>query len=136
MDFSRFSMNAGYKKVWAGSVATVPLLNLLFLLFIFFVCAAGGFCRLPLVPDTLPAVGSDNPGPAFNELIVRGEGNMLLNGRAVQPDQITGRLAACSARERVLLIKVSGDVPVSLLAGVWNKCRRAGAERINILTER
>ena len=136
MDFHRFIRNAVYKKPWAGSVVSVPLINIFLLLLIFFVCASGDFCRLPLALNPLPAESYRGSGRAFNELIVRGEESMLLNGSPVPLERIAEKLAASFAGEKVLVIKVSGKVPVSLLAGVWNKCRRAGAERINILTER
>ena len=106
-----------------------------FLLFFLFTCASGDFRRLPFVPDPLYAGGRCNPGPVFNEIIVRGEGDILLNGTSVSAGEIADRLAACAPAEKLLVIKASGKIPLSLLSDIWNKCRRAGAVRMNILTE-
>lgn len=135
MNFRRFRTNTGCRPR-AGALLTLPLLNVLFLLFFLFACASGNFCRVPLVLNPLlPAGGCNGAGPAFNEVIVRGEGNILLNGTSVSAGEITDRLAACAPGERVLVIKASGKIPLSLLSDVWNRCRRAGAVRMNILTE-
>ena len=134
MDFNRFSRNAGYKPA-AGTIIVVPLINIFFLLFMIFVCVSGYFTQGSVALNSVPA-GGYVPGPAFNELIVRDGENMSLNGQAISPGQITARLAELFPGERVLVIKASEKIPLSLLSDIWGKCRRAGAGRINILTGR
>lgn len=132
MNFHRFNRNAGYKPI-AGVIIGIPLANIFFLFFMLFVCASGYFNQVSIVLNPAPA-GGYSPCPAFNELIVRDGENIFLNGKAISPERITERLKALFPRERVLVIKASETIPLSLLSDIWGKCRRAGAARINILT--
>jgi biopolymer transport protein ExbD len=136
MDFMKFRKDACFIP-GLNSVAIVPLINLGMLLLLFFITVSGYLEQASVKLDVFPsanAVYGETTG-SVNEILIRGKGGIYLNGSAVRIGDITGRLSGFSPEGRILLIKASGDVPLSLLSQVWISSRKAGVNHINILTE-
>jgi len=125
-----------------------PLIDVVFQLLIFFVCAAALGAHELLLPADLASAGGvkaelapANPDePANDEVWIalsvdgRGQTIMELNGtRYASLDQLAavlGQLAEI-APESPVVLDIAGDVQAGAMIGVYDACRQAGFQSIN-----
>lgn len=114
---------------------TIGLINIVFLMLIFFLVA--GSVAPPLDPDLTLATGEDLTGRAPPDaLVLRADGSTHFRG---QPTDIDAYFATRSdAGEDITAARVvpDRDVPARRLMEVTMALREAGAEAVFVVTER
>lgn len=128
----------------------IPLINVVFLMLIFFMVAGSIVAPtpFPVTPPTATAAPKgDAAGPA---LVLAADGRLALDGIVIAPDQLAVRLAASptagnaavdgpspvAAAAPTLVLKADAGVPMALLRETLARLRAAGVERVSLLTVR
>ena len=121
-------------------VRMTPLIDVVFLLLIFFVCTASFRRPEELLPTNLSAVGAvetSEPTPPPEDLgevivMLRQEADRVaweVSGRRLdQPDDVRTMLASLARLKRDLpiILDVGGDVPIRYALDTYDWCRLAG----------
>lgn len=133
------------------STSTTPMIDVVFLLLIFFVCAAAGTVRERSLAADLSAVGgieSHLPAPQRDPWTVeiwlkltRGEGNRLTidaNGTVYADlDRLEQQLAALAAVDAAnpVILDIGAGVSWGEVIEVYDRCRRCGLQSVNFATD-
>ena len=126
-----------------------PLIDIVFQLLIFFVCASTGHLRELLLPTDLTGGGTRSTVPADPQapisqvwIRLRVEGAVTITdieGTSYRPgDELRRTLFALAeaARESPLILDISGDVPLGDVVQLVDLCRSAGFTSINFAAQR
>jgi biopolymer transport protein ExbD len=125
----RLEPESGLKQM-----TVVPLINLIFLLFIFFVLTSG-FLIQPGIKINLPrTVTSEAAGAENIELVISGENEVYLNGQAVTEEALKSALSRAAKRGQPVLIKADRRAFLGRTVAIWDTCRDLGISQINIAT--
>lgn len=129
--------------------AMTPLIDIVFQLLIFFVCASTGHLRELILPTDLNGSGTQSPlaepqdAPVSQVWIrLRREHEdtvTQIEGTDYRPeDNLRGVLFALAdaARDVPLILEIAGDVPLGDVVGLVDLCRSAGFESINFAAEK
>ena len=121
-----------------------PLIDIVFQLLIFFVCASTGHLRELLLPTDLAGGGTQTEAPRNVEapisqvwIHLRLEDGVTvtdIEGTVYRPeDNVRGVLTqlAEAVRDVPLILDIDGDVPVGEVVGIVDLCRAVGFESIN-----
>lgn len=127
-----------------------PMIDVVFQLLIFFVCASVGQMPESLLPTTLAGGAVAAPHPADNPpplgevwlFLKRPNGGPTVvqvnRGGAVHDDTAslrdTLRALAAAAREIPVILDIEPDVPLGEMIRVYDTCRAAGFDSINFAT--
>lgn len=124
--------------------AMTPLIDIVFQLLIFFVCASTGHLRELLLPTDLAGGGTKTELPQKVELPVSKvwirlslEGNVTVTeveGTAYRPeDNVRGVLVALAeaAPDVPLILDIAAEVPLGDVVGIVDLCRSAGFASIH-----
>jgi len=126
-----------------------PLIDIVFQLLIFFVCASTGHLREFLLPTDLAGGGTQAQAPAKPEAPVsqvwirlRLDGDETVTeveGTDYRAGDGQLRLVlfalADAARDVPLILDIAGDVPLGSVVGIIDLCRAGGFESINFAAE-
>jgi biopolymer transport protein ExbD len=114
----------------------IPLINIVFLLLIFFMLA--GALSRPDVLGVTPAESQSGLPATPDEAVlsVAADGRMALDGVAVGADQLSTRVRALQAERPELSLKLKADADLSAdrLLPLLDELREAGVERLVLLT--
>ncbi len=125
-----------------------PLIDIVFQLLIFFVCASTGHLRELLLPTDLTGGGTQSTTPAnpqapiaqvWIRLRVKDAVTITdIEGTSYQPgDTLRTTLFALAeaARESPLILDISGDVPLGDVVQIVDLCRSAGFTSIHFAAQ-
>jgi biopolymer transport protein ExbD len=114
-------------------VGLTPLIDVVFLLLIFFMLASQLERERALSLALGPATGGETGGDA-HELGLRDDGGLRLDGRPVEPAALeeTLRTSLLSAPERSVVVVAEPAVPLQRIAGAFEALARAGVERARL----
>ena len=129
--------------------AMTPMIDMVFLLLVFFVCASIGHIRESLLPTEFAAGSLESteapPPQPFGEvwLFLRqsdGETVVQVNRGGEEYtdfEQLTQTLAALAGAttEIPVILDIEPDVPLGRMIAVYDACRAAGFQSINFATE-
>lgn len=111
----------------------LPLINLVFLLLMFFIVAGQlTDTALPDLPSAQSRSGSDQQAEA--DLVVNQEGQWLVNNKVVSPDQLLARLPDPAA-EQTLRIGAAANTTMSALDNLLRLLEEGGYGEVILLTE-
>jgi len=117
-----------------GKVDLVPLIDVVFLLLIFFMLTSS-FIFQPGIKVNLPkAITSEVIHKESVILVITKSDAIYLNERAITMDELTTRLAIAAKEDRPLLIKADRGASLGKVVEVWDLCREEGISQINIAT--
>ena len=112
----------------------IPLINVVFLLLIFFMLAG----RLaPSERATPESPRSDSPRgtrPAALVILIDRTGQVSLNGEPVDELRLAARIAGGIGGRRRVQVKADARLDAMRLIGLLNRLRAAGAEELDLLT--
>jgi len=112
----------------------VPLINVIFLLLIFFMLTFSSVVQ-PGIKVNLPkALTSEAVRYENIELLISADDNIYLNGRVLKSDDLKNFLNQVSKRSQSLLIKADRRVAFSRVVEVWDIARGSGIAQVNIAT--
>lgn len=130
MDFPRRNRGDGHEPV-------IPLINVIFLLLIFFLVT--GTLRSAELFDVAPplarsGIADDSEVPA---ILVGADGRLALNGDVVELNELAARLGpAVADRSDVhVVVKADGGVPSEVMLTVFDQVERAGVHELSLVTE-
>ena len=115
-------------------VLGIPFLNLCFLiLFLFFINSS--FAVSPSIEVVFPkTLTSDVVSREHLILILTGENIIYLNNRLVPWKQLRKELSRQSSTIKAVLIQADQKASIGRIMDVWDLCRRAGFDQIQLLT--
>jgi biopolymer transport protein ExbD len=132
------------------SVSMTPMIDVVFLLLIFFVCTASFQIPESTLPSPLSLIGSTPGGlpPELTEmelervLIEIAQHDQVLrlsvNSQAcASPARLSELLAALATIDATLpiLLDIDDDTPLGPVIDIYDRCRLAGFQRIHFVTE-
>lgn len=118
----------------ASAENTIPLINIVFLMLIFFLVA--GTLAAPLDKElTLVSTAEIETTAPADALVVHADGRLTWRGAAVASPEAFVAEQPDAARARMRVIP-DRDLPAETLVGIGRAMQAAGAERVVIVTER
>ena len=123
-------------KIERGLIELTPLINVFFLLFIFFAFTSS-FIFQPGIKVNLPkAVTSEVVQQESAVIIVTKDDKVYLNDREISQDELLSNLRLMAKENRPLLIKADSRASLGRVVEIWDMCRREGVSQANIATNR
>ena len=123
-------------KVEQGLIELTPLVNVFFLLFIFFAFTSS-FIFQPGIKVNLPkAVTSEVVQQESAVLIVTKDDRVYLNDREISRDELMSSLRLMAKDNMPLLIKADSHASLGKVVEIWDICRREGVSQADIATNR
>lgn len=121
-------------KLVKGQIDMAPLINVVFLLLIFFILTSG-FVVQPGIRVTLPkAVTSEALHENSLVLLVTNSDLVYINDRVITVKELDSRLRIAAKEKKPLLIKADRRASMGKIVEVWDMCRDIGISQINIAT--
>ena len=119
-----------------GLIEMTPLINVFFLLFIFFTFTSS-FIFQPGIKVNLPrAVTSEIVQQDSAVLIVTKDDRIYLNDREISQDELLSNLRLMAKDDVPLLIKADSHASLGKVVEIWDICRKEGVSQANIATNR
>ena len=123
-------------KIEKGMVDLTPLVNVFFLLFIFFLFTSS-FIFQPGIKVNLPkAVTSEVIQQDSVVMTITKDDKVYLNEREISQDEIASNLKLLAKARAPLLIKADGKASLGRVVEIWDMCRNEGVLQVNIATNR
>ncbi|MGB2630514.1 MAG: biopolymer transporter ExbD [Candidatus Omnitrophota bacterium] len=117
-----------------GNLDIAPLIDVVFLLLIFFMLTSS-FIFQPGIRVNLPkAVTSEILHKELLIVVVTGENEVFINERPVSRDELISRITLAAKGDRSLLIKADKDADLGKVIEIWDICRQQDIKRISIAT--
>jgi len=117
-----------------GLIDLTPIINVFFLLLIFFMFTSS-FIFQPGIKVNLPkAVTSEVIQDEGAILIVTKEDKLYMNEREVSSEEMLSRLKIMAKNKTPLLIKSDKGSSLGRIVEIWDMCRREGVSQANIAT--
>lgn len=119
-----------------GMIDLTPLVNVFFLLLIFFVFTSS-FIFQPGIKVNLPkAVTSDVVQEENVVITVTADDRIYLNDRPVARDELTSNLKLIASQKASLLIKADSRSSLGIVVDIWDMCRNEGVPQVSIATSK
>ena len=117
-----------------GQLDIAPLIDVVFLLLIFFMLTSS-FIFQPGIKVKLPkAVTSKAIHEKSLVILVTDSDLVYLNDRAITTEELSSRLRIAAEEKKPLLIKSDRHASMGKIVEIWDMCRDAGISQINIAT--
>ena len=127
----RFKRRTELKK---GQLDIAPLIDVVFLLLIFFMLTSS-FIFQPGIKVNLPkAVTSKALHEKSLVILITNSDVIYLNDRAITTKELNSRLRIAAKEKKPLLIKSDRRASMGKIVEIWDMCRDAGISQINIAT--
>jgi biopolymer transport protein ExbD len=121
-------------KIEKGMIDLTPMVNIFFLLFIFFLFTSS-FIFQPGIRVSLPkAVTSEVMQLDNVTIIVTKDDKIYLEDRQITREELASRLKILAKEKMGLLIKADSRAPLGRIVEIWDACRSEGVSQINIAT--
>lgn len=127
----RFKRHVEFKR---GQLDIAPLIDVVFLLLIFFMLTSS-FIFQPGIKINLPKAVTSEVIQERNLVITINANNVIyLSNRPVTLKQLKVQLQKAVKEDRPLLIKADRESSLGKVVQVWDLCREIGLTQINIAT--
>ena len=127
----RFRRHVEFKK---GQLDIAPLIDVVFLLLIFFMLTSS-YIFQPGIKINLPKAVTSEAIHEQNLIITINDKDLIyLNNRLLALKQLKSHLKNAAAEDRPLLIKADRKASLGKVVQIWDMCREAGLTQINIAT--
>ena len=124
------------KRVRIGRefIDLTPLINIFFLLFIFFMFTSS-FIFQPGIKVVLPkAVTGEVIQEEGAVLIITKDDLLYMNEREISSEEMLSRLKIMAKNKTGLLIKADSKASLGRIVEIWDMCRREGVSQADIAT--
>jgi biopolymer transport protein ExbD len=126
-----FKSNIELKK---GRLDIAPLIDVVFLLIIFFMLTSN-FITQQGIKVNLPEAASGKVITGEDLVIfVTAEGKYLLNGKETGFNELSDRIESAARDDANILIRADRKAHLEGVIKVWDICRGAGIDNVNIAT--
>ena len=121
-------------KAERGSIELTPLINVFFLLLIFFLFTSS-FIFQPGIKVNLPrAVTSEVVQQENVVIIITKDDKIFLDEREISRDELASKLKLMAKEKVSLLIKADSKASLGTIVEIWDMSRHEGVVQINIAT--
>ena len=121
-------------KIEKGMIDLTPMVNIFFLLFVFFLFTSS-FIFQPGIKVSLPKAVTSEVMQLDNVTItVTKDDKIYLEDRQITREDLVPRLKILAKEKMGLLIKADSRAPLGRIVEIWDACRREGVSQINIAT--
>ncbi|MDD5495629.1 MAG: biopolymer transporter ExbD [Candidatus Omnitrophica bacterium] len=121
-------------KIEKGIIDLTPLVNVFFLLFIFFMFTSS-FIFQPGIRVNLPkAVTSEVLQQGTAVIIITKDDRIYLDDREISREELASKLSTIAKEKLGLLIKADSRASLGRIVEVWDLCREKGVSQANIAT--
>ncbi|MDP3790800.1 MAG: biopolymer transporter ExbD [Candidatus Omnitrophota bacterium] len=121
-------------KLEKGMLDLTPMVNIFFLLFVFFLFTSS-FIFQPGISVSLPKAVTSEVVQQDNVVVtITKDDKMYLEDREISEDELVSRLKILTKEKVGLLIKADSRAPLGRVVSIWDACRREGVSQINIAT--
>ena len=121
-------------KLEKGMLDLTPMVNIFFLLFVFFLFTSS-FIFQPGIRVSLPkAVTSEVVQQDNVVLTITRDDRIYLEDKEISQAELEGRLKMLNKDKMGLLIKADSHAPLGRIVQIWDTCRREGVSQVNIAT--
>lgn len=121
-------------KIEKGVIDLTPLINVFFLLFIFFMFTSS-FIFQPGIKVSLPrAVTSEVIEEENITLVITKDNKVYMNEREISQEELSSSLRLVAKEKASLLIKADADASLGRVVEIWDRCRSEGVAQVNIAT--
>lgn len=121
-------------QIEKGMIDLTPLVNVFFLLLIFFLFTSS-FIFQPGIKVNLPrAVTSEVIQEDATVMTITRDDKVYLNDREISPDEIASSLKILAKSRTPLLIKADSEASLGRIVEIWDMCRSEGVMQVNIAT--
>ncbi len=111
-----------------------PLINVFFLLFVFFIFTSS-FIFQPGIKINLPrAVTSEVVQEESVVITVTKDDKIYLNDREISQDELVSKLRLMAKEKASLLLKADSRASLGQVVDIWDMCRKEGVSQVNIAT--
>jgi len=127
----KFKRRTELKK---GQLDIAPLIDVVFLLLIFFMLTSS-FIFQPGIKVNLPkAVTSEAIHEKSLVILITSSDLVFINKRAITTKELDSRLRIAAKEKKPLLIKADRRATMGKIVEIWDMCRDTGISQINIAT--
>lgn len=121
----------------AGRIDLIPLINVIFLLLIFFILSSRLILQSVVSVNLPEAVTSEAEAQENLTVILTKSGLLFLDGRKVNLEGLNFglELALSKGRNPLLIIKADEGAPYGQVVGIMGLAKKAGVKRIALATE-
>ncbi len=131
MRFTRLKRRTEIKK---GQLDMAPLIDVVFLLLIFFMLTSN-FVIQPGIKVKLPkAVTSEVLSSRNLTITLTGQDLLFLNDKPSNIADLTREIRVAAEENKMVLLKADSSSSLGRVVEVWDLCRDAGVSQINIAT--
>ena len=121
-------------KIEKGLVDLTPLINVFFLLLIFFIFTSS-FIFQPGIKVNLPkALTSEVIQEDSVVIVITKDDKIYFNDREISPDELVSNLRLMAKQNTPLLIKADNKASLGKIVEIWETCRSEGVLQVNIAT--
>jgi biopolymer transport protein ExbD len=121
-------------KIEKGMIDLTPMVNIFFLLFVFFLFTSS-FIFQPGIKVSLPkAVTSEVMQQDNITVTITKDDKIYLEDKQITQDELILRLRVLAKENMGLLIRADSRAPLGRIVEIWDTCRREGVSHINIAT--
>ena len=121
-------------RIGEGMLDLTPMINVFFLLFIFFLFTSS-FIFQPGIKVNLPKAVTSEVMQQENVVIaITRDGKIYLEDREISQDELVSRLKVLAKENMGLIIKADSRASLGRVVEIWDTCRREGVSQINIAT--
>jgi biopolymer transport protein ExbD len=123
-------------QIEKGLVDLTPLINVFFLLLIFFLFTSS-FIFQPGIKVNLPRAFTSEVIQQENAiLVITKEDTVYLNDREISSEEIVSNLRLLAKAKVPLLIKADSEASLGRIVEIWDMCRKEGVSQVNIATSK
>jgi biopolymer transport protein ExbD len=117
-----------------GHLDMAPLIDIVFLLLIFFMLTSSFIFQPGIRVDLPKAVTSEVLHKGLLVVIVDEKNRIYINEKNVGKDEMVNIIVDAAQGEQSLLIKADKNADLGTIIEVWDVCRQADVNQINIAT--
>ena len=115
-------------------IAIVPLVNIFFLLVLFFMFSSS-LVMQPGMQVRLPRmVTSDVAAADSIEIMITAENAVYVDGTAVTTQELKRLVKRAASGGRPVMLKADQHAPLGMVVELWDMCKNAGIPQVNLVT--
>jgi biopolymer transport protein ExbD len=123
-------------KIEKGYLDLTPLVNVFFLLLIFFMFTSSFIFQPGIRVDLPKAVTSEVVQQENAVIIVAKDDRIYLDDREISIDELNSKLSMIAKDKTGLLVKADSGASHGRIVQIWDMCRDRGVSQVSIATSR
>jgi biopolymer transport protein ExbD len=121
-------------KIEKGHIDLTPLVNVFFLLLIFFMFTSSFIFQPGIKVDLPKAVTSEIMQGETATVIITKDDKIYLDDREITVEELNSKLDMIAKQKTGLLVKADSRASHGRIVEVWDMCRNQGVSQVNIAT--